>query len=363
MPLSIGSFPYDPRLNPYQRIFSESLETAGLNVIRIPPTKWWPIQTAFNVDCDILHFDWPHDWYNGKNLFTRWLKSSMYRRGLRKESKSKLIWTVHNLQSHNCIDVGFEREMIQLLINRCDGLMLMSQSALELLRKSYFVSSEKSIRVVYHGHYCDAYPNVVTRKAARNALHIAEKDFLAVTIGSIKPYKGIEQLLERFLMRPVPEMQWIIAGEVLDESFRDRLGELIKRANRCGNRIELRPSVVKDIDLQGFFNAADAAILPFDQILNSGSLLLAMSFGVPVFAANKGSIPEIAHPRWSILFDAEDDVSKTLQDGIQYLKAFDDSDSIRREIISYVRERYDWGTVGSRLKQWYHEISDDHDVN
>ena len=66
----------------------------------------------------------------------------------------------------------------------------------------------------------------------------------------------------------------------------------------------IRDTLVPDEELQLYFNACDLVALPFRQVLNSGSLLLAMSFGCPVVAPRLGSIPEVACPEGWFGYDA-----------------------------------------------------------
>ena len=139
--ISIGSFPYKPGFNPYQRLITGAIEDAGADVVRIPPVKWFPLQKAFATECDILHLDWPHDWYNGKNALTRFLKKQMYLGALRNKKKTigrtKLVWTAHNLVSHDSGGSGHEHKMIQALIDQCDGIMVMSEASRALLEQTY----------------------------------------------------------------------------------------------------------------------------------------------------------------------------------------------------------------------------------
>jgi len=53
-------------------------------------------------------------------------------------------------------------------------------------------------------------------------------------------------------------------------------------------------------------NAADLVVLPYLDILNSGSAIWALSFGRPVLLPNRGAMPELAESvgsDWVRLFD------------------------------------------------------------
>ena len=83
----VSNFPYAPSQNPYQRLITEAMESVGIEVVRIPPEKWWPLHKAASVESDIIHLDWPHDWYTGKNFLTQAIKIKMYLKGLKQLEK------------------------------------------------------------------------------------------------------------------------------------------------------------------------------------------------------------------------------------------------------------------------------------
>ena len=68
-------------------------------------------------------------------------------------------------------------------------------------------------------------------------------------------------------------------------------------------RIDLRLSFVPDDELPVLLAAADAVVLPFRDILTSGSAILAMSYGRAVIAPSLGCLPETLDPEAAILYD------------------------------------------------------------
>ncbi len=355
-PITVGSIPYRPGFNPYQKLFTGALEEAGVRVIRIPPRKWFPLQFANRVECDILHLDWPHDWYSGKNGMTRRFKQYMYLSGLA-SLRAKVVWTLHNLFAHDAKDMVYEHRMIQALIDCCDGILVFSETAKAELKKRYSVSDQTSIQKVFHGHYLDCYPNNCTREAARTFLGVPGQQKLLVTVGAIRPYKGIDSLISEFGQNPISGIKWIIAGESKDSEFHQRLQMLVQNANRHGCDIEFHNRLIPDHELQYYFNACDVCILPFENVLNSGSLLMAMSFGCPIIAPSMGSIPEVVCNRWSYLYDPAD--SGSLRTSI--LRSMEcvsrqDVAEIRADLINFVRQKYSWTNVGTELKRWYEKL-------
>ena len=210
--ITVGSFPYAPANNPYQLLFTNSLESAGLNVDRIPPEKWFPLQKLATTTCDLFHLDWPHDWYLGRNSLSQLLKRWMYLNGLSKIKSKPVVWTVHNLVAHDSPNADYEKQMIQALINVCSGLMVMSNSSHHQLCEQYDVPESTSVIKVAHGHYIDAYPNQISRSEARRELELEESGRVYLSFGAIRPYKGHEKLIKAFNAVGKSNDNLVIAG-------------------------------------------------------------------------------------------------------------------------------------------------------
>ena len=327
-------------------------------MIRIPPEKWFPVQKAFKVECDILHFDWPHDWYNGRSAVTKILKQWMYQSGLKKKSNGKLIWTAHNLVAHDSLDHEYEHRMIQKLLDRCDGVMVLSEASKSILLQSYRVPDHTSIRTIRHGHYIDCYPNLTNQNESRLQLKLPKDECIFLSLGSIRPYKGIESLIKRFAEISEPRHRLLVAGVANNNDYASQLKQFAAEyTTSAKGTIDLRLGMVAEADLQHFFNAANVTVLPFEKVLNSGSLMLAMSFGMPVVAPSTGSIPEVAHPLWSFLYDQSSDesLSSALMEAAGKTET-KSQDEIRKIIIDFVREKYCWKQIGAELRNWYGRI-------
>ncbi len=61
---------------------------------------------------------------------------------------------------------------------------------------------------------------------------------------------------------------------------------------------------IPDDQMQVYLRAADAVVLPYRDVLSSGSAILAMTFGQPVIAPAIGCLPESLGSEGTILYDA-----------------------------------------------------------
>ena len=95
-------------------------------------------------------------------------------------------------------------------------------------------------------------------------------------------------------------------GACKDPSLEFKLRELADGDDRIS--LEIHEEVVPDEELEAVIDAHDAAVLPYRNILNSGSALHALSRNKPVLAPRMGSLPELlatVGPEWVHLFDGE----------------------------------------------------------
>lgn len=356
----IGSFPYAPGLNPYQRLITAAIEGAGNRVNRIPPSKWWPLQKAVSSDCELLHLDWPHDWYNGRNFALQTLKTVMYRGGLKSLRKKPVIWTAHNLVAHDSSNSQREQKLIQLLINECRGIMVMSDTARDELYQHYKVPSHTEVRKIYHGHYIDCYKNEVSREEARKRLNIDQKAFVYLAIGSIQPYKGHRDLIDSFSSTAKSEDILLIAGGGNQHFLKQIEDHASMQQSKTKGTIRLIPNFVPDNEFQYFFNAADVSVFPFRKVLNSGSVMLAMSFGSPIIAPRLGSIPEVVIPEHYFGYSSKRNQIAPLTEALKRAKAqrfnLSSPEKPKKCLIECIRKRYSWSKIGSELNRWYHDI-------
>ena len=118
-------------------------------------------------------------------------------------------------------------------------------------------------------------------------------------LGLIRPYKGVEDLIEAFLKISNSNTRLLIAGRVFGiNNYESRLNELTK--SNC--RIKLFLDFIPDEDIQVFLNACDIFVLPYKDITTSGAAFLAMSFGRPIIAPNISSFKEvIINGKWDSL--------------------------------------------------------------
>jgi glycosyltransferase involved in cell wall biosynthesis len=199
----------------------------------------------------------------------------------------RVLWTIHNGLPHECSFPDVERRLQQGLADRADAIHVMCAETRELVADVVALPPERT-HVLPHGSYVDVYPNVVDPRQARLELGLEPDDVVLLSLGGIRPYRGIDTLLDAFgeAVRDEPRLRLVVAGRP------GRHPSVPELRRRCEDHPRVIPyfEEVPDVDLQLFFNAADVAVFSHRAVLNSGGLLLAWSFGRPVIAPQGGCL-------------------------------------------------------------------------
>jgi glycosyltransferase involved in cell wall biosynthesis len=178
------------------------------------------------------------------------------------------------------------------------ALIVHCQRARTLVREHFF--RQDGVFVIPHGNFIDAYPNTLTREEARQRLGLPEERFVYLFFGAVRPYKGLERLLEVFSGLKGEHLTLLLAARVYDPYS----AKVVERATQADPRVVVCPSrFFLAEELQLYFNAADVVVLPFHDILTSGSLITALSFGRPVIVPATGCLPETVDDNMGILYD------------------------------------------------------------
>ena len=127
-----------------------------------------------------------------------------------------------------------------------------------------------------------------TRAAACAALGLDPRLRTLLFFGLIRPYKGLDILLEAF--RTLPDgYQLLIAGEPYGsfDKYQDIIDSLPDPS-----RVHVFPEYIPDSQVGLYFSAADVAVLPYRSATQSGISSAAYHFRVPMIVTDTGGLRE-----------------------------------------------------------------------
>lgn len=300
--MQVAFFPNDRRENPYLDLLEAGLRGFGVSIYPTQvyrPYRSWLKQHRGQID--VLHFHWLHGIYQQDGYrvsLTRVLKFWVQLH-YAKRLGYRIVWTMHNLFPHERRYPHLDKLMRWLIVCFADAIIVHCTKAKADLEKCF--GRQHYVYVAPHGHYIGVYPDTVTRSEARKRLDIHDKGIVYLYLGKIRPYKGVQRLVHSFSSIPNPNLTLVIAGTISHGYSLDDSGirQILERDPRC----ILRLGWVPDEDIQLYYRAADVVVYPFENVLTSGSVILALSFGRPVVAPALGCLPELVTPDVGILYD------------------------------------------------------------
>ncbi len=292
-------------------------------------------------------------WNNKLQLFDRTLLM-LYYRCLGK----RIVLTLHNVNAgrRDSNDTRLNRLTLRIQYRLADHIFVHTEKMkLELMAE--FGEKEARVTVIPFG-INNAVPNTcLTPAEARQRLGIQDGKKTILFFGNIAPYKGLEYLIGAFreVLARRDDCRLIVAGRPKNcERYWTAIRETVREDVQTG-RVLFRAEFIPDEETEVYFKAADVLVLPYRHIYQSGVLFLGYSFGLPVLAADVGSLKdEIVEGKTGFVFRPEDpvDLARTLE---KYFASdlYRELDSRRQEIRDYATERHSWDVVGDTTMSVY----------
>jgi glycosyltransferase involved in cell wall biosynthesis len=252
----------------------------------------------------------------------------------------KICLIIHDVESF----VSTERKswLIKCL-NKASSVIVHNETTCdELVSKTGYPKIK--ISIIPHGNFSN-HPPKVSREFSMDYFKLKHRGLYLLFFGMIKSSKGLEIALEA-MQKTDSNLHLIVAGRMRGESF-DLYQEKI---NRMGleNRVHSFIRYISNLERHYLFSLADIAILPYKQIYQSGVMLFAMSYGVPVIASDLPANREIINGQNGKLFISGDSGDLAMQ-----IKMLINDENARmllsKKSIDYVNNNHDWAVISKRF--------------
>ncbi|MET0389856.1 MAG: glycosyltransferase, partial [Polyangiales bacterium] len=231
--------------------------------------------------CDVLHVHWPESAFN-HGLVSGWLTQHtlLAAMDLARARGTRCFWTAHNLAAHERRYPRQEAAAWRAFTQRLDGFVSLTEPGLAAARARFPALRDVPGFVIAHPHYRGVYPDQVSRSEARDALSLPASARVIAYVGRILDYKNVPALVHAFRAceGESHELTLVVAGQPRSAPQ----AAAVRGAAGADPRIHLWLRHLGSHELQLFLRAADLVVLPYREIFNSGSALLALSFDRPV---------------------------------------------------------------------------------
>ena len=200
-------------------------------------------------------------------LYTAW---ALKRRGI------PTLFLCHNITDHD--SRWWKRQLARWTLARGSGFLTHTDQD-----RCQLIDFLPSAAVTVYPHPCYQQFPVADRVPRRSA------KLELLFFGYVRPYKGIDLLIDALALLPNLDFHLCIAGELWIDP--NRLEQRMKRIG-IRDRVTLIPRYVDDQETAGLMTAADAVILPYRKASGSGVAALALHYNTPVVATRVGGLAE-----------------------------------------------------------------------
>lgn len=334
--LDVALMPRTLPLNKFIDLFSSSIESAG----NATHDFAWSGAGLWTSDAVILH--WPDQFFLKRGLsgsLKSYAKLFMLR-AAKLFKGQRVVWVAHNLAPHDTAIV--DARLRDRFFDALDGVIFLSRRSQQLVGEHYPQLRAKEQLVTVHGHYRDV--ALSPPSACVPPGSVVRLGY----VGLIRPYKNLDTLVSA--AANLPDLSLHMSGMAKDAD--ELLADLQRRAAGAANiTLDARSTPLEDADVERLIDACDGVVLPYRNILNSGSALHALSRNRPVLAPRIGSLPELQQhvgEDWLYLYDGEL-TPQVLQDFGVRLRS-------RATSQAAPLDAYDWAPIGRAIDGFLRRI-------
>ncbi|MFV0373220.1 glycosyltransferase [Microbacterium sp.] len=234
---------------------------------------------------DLFHLHWPEGLTSGGGsvkgqvtyALTRLLNARL------RVTRTPVVRTLHNLRPHDADITPRLRRVLDAFDSR-------TRMEIHLVPEADRGSGPPSM-MIPHGSYVEPFAQYERAPSIPGRV---------LFFGLIRPYKGVEALLDAFEQSPV-DCELRIVGSPRDTALQER----IVSAARADPRISYTFGFVSDADLVREVTSAQTVVLPYRELHSSGAALVALSLQRAIVipdGSTARSLQEEAGTEWVRIF-------------------------------------------------------------
>ena len=249
----------------------------------VNPFTWWQLYRRVRADHpDVLILQWwvPY-WTPCLTVISSLIK---------RNTATKIMFICHNVVPHEGGGV-IDRRLALTVLRLGDALLVHSEQ--DRYRLLALLPNARVIKAQIPSYSELVRHDDSSRVAAlRRDLGIAEHAPVLLFFGFVRPYKGLEYLIQAMarVRERLPDAHLLVVGEfwTSPEFYQRYASEFgVAQAMTVVNRY------VPNEDLQPYFDLADVVVLPYVSATQSAVVQLAFGFGKPVITTRVGGLYEV----------------------------------------------------------------------
>jgi glycosyltransferase involved in cell wall biosynthesis len=254
------------------------------------------------------------------------------------------VMTAHYILAPNAS--GRAARAAHKVFDAMDAVIAHSEHSATRLRDEVGLAPER-VWVIPHGAF-DYLTRLSEEKPLPEELQGAEGP-VVLSFGLLRPYKGLENLLEAFTEVGSDAELWIVGNP------RMSVEPLHEAAALTGAKVRFVTRFVEDSEIPAIFRRADVVALPYLDAEHSGVLYTGLAFGKPMVVSAVGGFPEVADAGAARLVEPGDTAALA-----GALRELIDDEGAREELAAAARAAaagpYSWDEAGRLTLALYEEL-------
>ncbi len=229
---------------------------------------------------------------------------------------------------------------------RMDAVIAHSEHSAARLRDEVGVPAER-VHVIPHGAF-DYLTELEDEKPLPAELDGAEGP-VVLFFGLLRPYKGIETLLDAFRGISGAEL-WIVGNPRMD------IEPLRERARASGSTVRFVPRFVDEAEIPAIFRRADIVALPYHEAEHSGVLYTGLAFGKAMIVSDVGGFGEVGEVHGAARVIAPGSTSELALEITELLADEGARDELGAAALRAAQGEYSWAMTADRTLALYEDL-------
>lgn len=284
--------------NVYTVLLYRALETVGLPYEQFPCSLRWILRHRARERFHYVHFHWPEVFFSLRpRAWTRlfglkhYIWAQLLFVALRLQGY-RILWTVHEVDVHDATRMTALHAASRRLLWNLSAMVFFHTPDVRAAAERRW-GRKPHAHTIPIGSYEGAYPDDVGAAAARARLGIAASAVVFVFFGNVRPYKGIDLLLDAFrtVQAQHPHAHLVIAGKPYSAAFR----AAVEAQAAAIPQVHLHLGYVPDAEIQIYLRAADCFVAPYKYIETCSAIYLALAYDLPIIIKSEGNVVEFAN--------------------------------------------------------------------
>lgn len=234
--------------------------------------------------------------------------------------------------------------------NAVDAVIVHSEHGRGVLTDVLGVDTQR-VHVIPHGVF-EHLVDVPGAKPLPSEFAAVERPVI-LQFGLMRPYKGIDLMLEGFAAADPDAELWLVGAARMDTA---PLKELARNLG-IEDRVRWLERFIGDDELGAFFERADVVALPYRQIDQSGVLFTALAYGKPMLLTRVGGFSEIADEYGAALAVEPDSLAALAQGLTALLGDTAEREQLAASARSLAGGDLSWGSIASRTLELYESLT------